>query len=133
MTAQDISCCGHIGLEYKSLSVVDLLWLAAGHASYLSLTGATIDGCEAHRLGLVSATFADAPQLMSAVDAAAAEMAAKSPVALIGTKRMLLYTRCTCCFNIVRGCHWWQLHACCTHSAGADQCCSSMASTCSQP
>ena len=67
--------------------------LDAGHATYLSLTGATVDGLEAHRMGLLSATFKDAQQLISAVDAAAADIAAKSPVALVGTKRMLLYTR----------------------------------------
>ncbi|KAK9844736.1 hypothetical protein WJX74_006175 [Apatococcus lobatus] len=64
-----------------------------GHATFLSLTGATVDGREAHRIGLVSATFKDPQQLDSAVDAAAADLAFKSPVALVGTKRMLLYTR----------------------------------------
>ncbi|KAK9868250.1 hypothetical protein WJX84_010877 [Apatococcus fuscideae] len=64
-----------------------------GHARHLSLTGATIDGREAHRIGLANVTFQDASRLWSGVEAAAADIATKSPIALVGTKRMLLYSR----------------------------------------
>ncbi len=54
-----------------------------------------INGREAHRMGLSSGCFGSASELWSAVDALAAEMALKSPLALVGTKRMLLYSRST--------------------------------------
>lgn len=72
----------------------DHLYVHAGHARHLSLTGATIDGREAHRIGLANVTFQDASRLWSGVEAAAADIATKSPIALVGTKRMLLYSRC---------------------------------------
>ena len=44
-------------------------------------------------IGLVNRTYADREQMMGAVMALAADIAAKSPLAMRGTKEMILYTR----------------------------------------
>lgn len=59
----------------------------------LAFTGRTIDGEEAHRIGLVNRTFADAQALLDGVMAIAREIAAKSPIAVRGTKEMIRYMR----------------------------------------
>ncbi|MCY1287887.1 Short-chain-enoyl-CoA hydratase [compost metagenome] len=64
-----------------------------GLARELALTGRTIDGEEARRIGLVNRTYADQDALMAGVFEIAREIAGKSPVAVRGTKRMLDYMR----------------------------------------
>ncbi|BAU73717.1 crotonase/enoyl-CoA hydratase family protein [Metapseudomonas furukawaii] len=59
----------------------------------LAYTGRTIDGAEAERLGLVNRTFADQESLLEGVFAIAREIAAKSPIAVRGTKEMIRYMR----------------------------------------
>ncbi len=59
----------------------------------LAYTGRTIDGLEAQRIGLVNQTYADHPALMTAMSDLAAVIAAKSPVAIRGTKEMIRYMR----------------------------------------
>ncbi|MEX5572161.1 crotonase/enoyl-CoA hydratase family protein [Pseudomonas lijiangensis] len=59
----------------------------------LAYTGRTVGAEEAQRIGLVNSTFADAPSLLEAVFAIAREIAAKSPIAIEGTKQMIAYMR----------------------------------------
>lgn len=59
----------------------------------LAYTGRTVDGKEAQSIGLVNKAFDDHPTLMAAVFALAADIAAKSPVAIRGTKEMIRYMR----------------------------------------
>ncbi len=59
----------------------------------LAYTGRSIDGVEAQRIGLVNRTFDDTPALLDGVLAIAREIAAKSPVAVRGTKQMIRYMR----------------------------------------
>jgi len=63
-------------------------------ARELALTARTIDGAEAERVGLVSRCFADDAAMLAAAEQAAIEIAAKSPVAVTGTKRIMLHSRC---------------------------------------
>lgn len=65
-----------------------------GAARELALTARTIGAAEAKALGLVSEVFPDAAALHTAVEAVAASMAAKSPLAITGTKRIMLHSRC---------------------------------------
>ncbi|WP_268796615.1 crotonase/enoyl-CoA hydratase family protein [Pseudomonas huanghezhanensis] len=59
----------------------------------LAYTGRNVTAEEAQRIGLVNRTFADFPQLLEGVFAVARDIAAKSPVAINGTKRMISYMR----------------------------------------
>ena len=59
----------------------------------LAFTGRSIDGEEARQLGLVNRTYADQQALLDGVFAIAREIAAKSPVAVRGTKEMIRYMR----------------------------------------
>jgi enoyl-CoA hydratase len=59
----------------------------------LAFTGRTIDGEEARAIGLVNRTYADQQAMMEAVLDLAGEIAAKSPVAIRGTKEMIRYMR----------------------------------------
>jgi enoyl-CoA hydratase len=59
----------------------------------LAYTGRTFDAAEAQRIGLVNATYDDAAQLLEGVMGIAREIAAKSPIAITGTKEMLSYMR----------------------------------------
>ncbi|WP_375739489.1 crotonase/enoyl-CoA hydratase family protein [Pseudomonas boanensis] len=59
----------------------------------LAYTGRTIDGEEAQRLGLVNRTFADVAALRDGVLDVARQIAAKSPIAVRGTKEMIRYMR----------------------------------------
>jgi enoyl-CoA hydratase len=59
----------------------------------LAFTGRTIGGEEARSIGLVNRTFADLPALLDGVLGIAREIAAKSPVAVRGTKEMIRYMR----------------------------------------
>jgi enoyl-CoA hydratase/carnithine racemase len=64
-----------------------------GVARELALTARIIGAQEAKAIGLVTAVFPDMQALYAAVDKVAATMAAKSPLAITGTKRIMLQCR----------------------------------------
>lgn len=59
----------------------------------LAFTGRNVSGEEAQAIGLVNRTYVDQQALMDGVFALAAEIAAKSPLAIRGTKEMIRYMR----------------------------------------
>ena len=59
----------------------------------LAFTGRTMDADEARDVGLFNRIYADAGELLAGVRAVAAEIAAKSPLAIRGTKEILNFTR----------------------------------------
>jgi len=59
----------------------------------LAFTGRSIDGAEAQRIGLVNRTYESQEALLAGVLQIAGEIAAKSPVAVRGTKEMIRYMR----------------------------------------
>jgi len=59
----------------------------------MAYTGRNVDAAEALRIGLVNRTFADTPLLLEGVFAVARQIAAKSPIAIGGSKRMIGYMR----------------------------------------
>lgn len=59
----------------------------------LAYTGRAVEAQEALRIGLVNRIYGDTPALLQGVFEIAAEIAAKSPLAVAGTKRMLSYMR----------------------------------------
>jgi enoyl-CoA hydratase/carnithine racemase len=60
----------------------------------LALTAREVVGDEALRLGLVSRCLPDQAALMEAVQQVAAGLALKPSLALVGTKRVMLHSRC---------------------------------------
>lgn len=70
-------------------------WLNAcsGRARELALTARVFRAQEAKAIGLVTEVFPDMAALQAAAAEAAAAMAAKSPLAITGTKRVLLHSR----------------------------------------
>lgn len=64
-----------------------------GIVAELAYTGRTFDAAEAARMGFVNRVFASRDELVSGVDALAQAIAAKSPLAVRGTKEMLAYAR----------------------------------------
>lgn len=64
-----------------------------GVASELSLTARVITGEEARQVGLVTQCFADEAALLQHAHKTAEQIAAKSPLAVIGTKRVLVHSR----------------------------------------
>lgn len=59
----------------------------------LAFTGRNIDGNEAARIGLVNRTYESHETLLAGVMEIAAQIAAKSPIAVRGTKEMIRYMR----------------------------------------
>ena len=57
----------------------------------LAYTGRMVDGEEARSIGLVNRTYADQAALMDGVFELARQIAAKSPIAIRGTKEMIRY------------------------------------------
>lgn len=68
----------------------------------LALTGRNVRGEEAAALGLVARCCGSVEELRTAAWAAAAVLADKSPLAVSGTKRVLLHTRCAACSSCCR-------------------------------
>lgn len=66
----------------------------AGAATELALTARRFGAEEALALGLVSKVLPDDSALTQHVERVAAQIAAKSPLAITGTKRVLLHARC---------------------------------------
>ncbi|RJF95428.1 crotonase/enoyl-CoA hydratase family protein [Noviherbaspirillum saxi] len=64
-----------------------------GMARELSYTARRVDGCEAEQIRLVNRCYADKDALDRAVDDIARDIAAKSPLAIRGTKEMITYVR----------------------------------------
>ena len=64
-----------------------------GVACELAYTGRNMDAEEAQRVGLVNRVFADRDELLTEVRKIAAEIATKSPLAVRGSKEMLLFSR----------------------------------------
>lgn len=62
-------------------------------ACELAYTGRNMDAEEAQRVGLVNRVFADRDELLAEVRKIAAGIASKSPIAIRGTKEMLLFSR----------------------------------------
>ena len=67
-----------------------------GRARELALTARVFRAQEAKAIGLIAEVFPDAAALQAAAAEAAAAMAAKSPLAVTGTKRVLLHSRQAC-------------------------------------
>jgi enoyl-CoA hydratase len=64
-----------------------------GVARELAYTGRNVEAAEAERIGLVNRAFASAEELAAGVMQIAQAIAAKSPLAIRGTKEMLNYGR----------------------------------------
>ncbi|KAK9108553.1 hypothetical protein Syun_024564 [Stephania yunnanensis] len=64
-----------------------------GNAVELALTGRRFSGSEAKAMGLVSSVFESKAAMDEAVEAIAEGIAAKSPLAIVGTKEVLLRSR----------------------------------------
>jgi len=64
-----------------------------GLARELAYTGRPLSGTEAKEIGFVNRCFGSRDEMTAAVAAIARSIAAKSPLAVRGTKEMLLYTR----------------------------------------
>jgi enoyl-CoA hydratase/carnithine racemase len=67
--------------------------ISPGLVRELALTGRLVEAGEAERCGLVNRAFADRDALQAGVRQLAATIAAKSPLAVRGTKEMLNYAR----------------------------------------
>ena len=67
--------------------------LFPGVASELALTARVIKGEEARQVGLVSQCFADETALLQHAHKTAELIASKSPLAVVGTKRVLVHAR----------------------------------------
>eukprot|EP00878_Enallax_costatus_P028118 GHUV01030332.1.p1 GENE.GHUV01030332.1~~GHUV01030332.1.p1 ORF type:complete len:156 (+),score=46.16 GHUV01030332.1:763-1230(+) len=64
-----------------------------GAAAELALTARNVPGPEAASLGLVSRCYDSPSDMMTGVTAMAQQIAEKSPLAVTGTKQILLHTR----------------------------------------
>jgi enoyl-CoA hydratase len=64
-----------------------------GIAREMAYTGRRLPAARAREIGLVNEVYADAEALLAAAMETAAEIAAKSPLAIYGSKRMLNYAR----------------------------------------
>ena len=67
--------------------------IADGVARELAYTGRRMPAAEAQEVGLVNRVFADQDVMLKAVMDIAAEIASKAPLAIMGCKRMMNYSR----------------------------------------
>lgn len=67
--------------------------IPSGMARELSFTARPLGAERAHQIGLVNQVYADQEDMLADVMAIAAEIAAHSPLAVVGTKEMLNYSR----------------------------------------
>ncbi|SLN29509.1 crotonase/enoyl-CoA hydratase family protein [Oceanibacterium hippocampi] len=67
--------------------------IPSGLVRELAYTGRRMPAAEAHAAGLVNAVFPDQETMLAAVLEIAGEIASKAPLAVVGTKEMLNYTR----------------------------------------
>lgn len=67
--------------------------IPAGMVREMAYTGRRLPAARAREIGLVNEVYADQDSMLAAVMETAREIAAKSPVAIVGTKEMLLYAR----------------------------------------
>ncbi len=67
--------------------------IGEGQARELAYTGRTLNGQEAEKLGLANRLFATPAELEAGVRQIARNIAAKSPLAIRGTKEVLNYSR----------------------------------------
>lgn len=67
--------------------------IGRGVMNEIAYTGRKVEASEAQAIGLVNRVYADTESLLAGVKAIAADIAAKSPLAIRGTKEMLLYSR----------------------------------------
>jgi hypothetical protein len=65
----------------------------AGIARELALTARTFDAAEAHSMHLVTSVHTDRDALLCAARETAAAIACKSPLAIAGVKRVMVYQR----------------------------------------
>lgn len=84
----DLGITADIGTLQRLPSIV-----GHGRAAELSLTACTVSGRRAEAIGLVSACLPDGMALSAAAETMAKALASKPPLALQGTKRILLHTR----------------------------------------
>lgn len=84
----DLAITADLGTLQRLPSIVGF-----GNAMELALTGRRFTGSEAKDLGLVSKVFTSKQALEEGVEVVAEEIARKSPVAVIGTKAVLLKCR----------------------------------------
>lgn len=104
-----VSCCDMrycTEQAYFSIKEIDLAMTAdvgtlqrlphiigRGVMNEIAYTGRNVDAAEALAMGMVNRVFPDADSLMAGVRKIAADIASKSPLAIRGTKEMLLYAR----------------------------------------
>ncbi len=67
--------------------------IAPGIVAELAYTGRRMPAARAREVGLVNEVYPDHASMMEAVMVVAGEIASKSPLAVLGTKQTLLYTR----------------------------------------
>ncbi len=106
----DMTCCADMRYcsadAYFAIKEIDLGMVAdvgtlqrlpkligEGMVRELAYTGRRFDAEEARALGFVNAVYADRDSLLTSVRAIAADIAAKSPLAIRGSKEMLNYVR----------------------------------------
>lgn len=78
--------------DVGSLARLPLI-IGDGHLRELALTGKDIDAARAEKIGLVGDVFDDAPAVLAAAHATAAEIAANPPLVVHGIKDVLDHTR----------------------------------------
>ena len=104
-----VSCCDMrycTEQAYFSIKEIDLAMTAdvgtlqrlphiigRGIMNEIAYTGRNVDATEALTIGMVNRVFPDTDSLMAGVREIALDIASKSPLAIRGTKEMLLYTR----------------------------------------